>query len=58
MNNSLKNILLSEDTGEALKKKGYTKIANAKKDEYEKNGCKVVKSDSGTLYASIKSSAV
>ena len=51
MNNSLKNILLSEDTGEELKKKGYIKIADAKKDEYEQKGCKVVKSDSGTLYA-------
>jgi len=51
MNKSLKNILLSEDNGEELKKKGYTKISDAKKDEYEKNGCKVVKSDSGTLYA-------
>jgi hypothetical protein len=51
MNKSLKNILLSEDTGEELKKKGYTKISDAKKDEYEKKGCKVVKSDSGTHYA-------
>ena len=51
MNKSLKNILLSEDTGDELKKKGYTKISDAKKDEYEKNGCKVVKSDRGTLYA-------
>lgn len=51
MNNSLKNILLSEDTGEELKKKGYIKIADAKKDEYEKKGCKVVQSDSGTFYA-------
>ena len=37
MNNSLKNILLSEDTGEELKTKGYTKISDAKKDEYKKN---------------------
>jgi hypothetical protein len=51
MNNSLKNILLSEDTGEELKTKGYTKISNTKKDEYEKKGCQVVQSDSGTLYA-------
>jgi hypothetical protein len=51
MNKSLKNILLSEDTGEELKKNGYIKISDVKKDEYEKNGCKVVKSDSGTLYA-------
>ena len=51
MNKSLRNILLFEDTGEELKKQGYTKISDAKKDEYEKKGCKVVKSDSGTHYA-------
>ena len=51
MTKSLKNILLSEDTGEDLKKKGYIKIADNKVTEYEQKGCKVVKSDSGTHYA-------
>ena len=56
MSNSLRNILLSEDTGEELKKKGYIKISDAKKDEYEKKGCKVVRSDNQTYYAKCQSS--
>ena len=51
MNNSLKNILLSEDTGEELKKRATSKLLMQKKTNNEKKGCKVVQSDSGTFYA-------